>query len=129
MKGKQASRNHRSDRGGQIGIGAGRWSGKCLIELFHYAEVYGPLQNPKYLYQSSLSSPPLETWPLQMRRRPEATRPPSRPRGHVGAGGWIPAGLAVGAGLGVSGSPLPRAPAAPKSEQARGGRCPPTHLG
>lgn len=47
MKGKQASRNHRSDRGGQIGIGAGRWSGKCLIELFHYAEVYGPLAESK----------------------------------------------------------------------------------
>lgn len=30
-------------------ISAGYWSGKCLIELFHYAEVYVPLAESKIL--------------------------------------------------------------------------------
>lgn len=47
MKRKQESSNHRSDRGCQIEISTGCWSGKCLIELFHYAEVYVPLAESK----------------------------------------------------------------------------------
>ena len=31
----------------EIEISPGYWSGKCLIELFHYEEVYVPLAESK----------------------------------------------------------------------------------
>lgn len=49
-----------------MGISAGYWSGKCLIELFHYAEVYVPLAESKILViRKAIFSSPFKEMALQ----------------------------------------------------------------
>lgn len=77
MKGKQESSNHRSDRGREIEISAGYWSGKCLIELFHYAKFVSPSQNPKRVSENPLLASPKTTAPAQVQSHGADRGPPS----------------------------------------------------
>lgn len=63
-------------------ISAGYWSGKCLIELFHYAEVYVPLAESKILViRKAIFFLPLKSWPSK-----EATYSESPSMCHCGLG-------------------------------------------
>lgn len=47
-------------------ISAAYWSGKCLIELFHYAEVYVPLAESKILViRKAIFFPPFKEMALR----------------------------------------------------------------